>query len=211
MHRCARPGLDVAERRAGLNSPGASRAWPPETHPRADGRHVADAPVCGTTTFGGHRIWVVDATTSNASYQQIPDRHRRSARRQLRHRLRPRRPTRAAFLGGLRHPAAPRSGWSTAGALPTDFALQLFCRNRVEPAERHSACNSAGLTIDGQGGIRLVRGDVGQQREPDRSRPTPGSQASSCSRQRVPGRMDLRARRPGIVRTARPGWHLGRA
>jgi Flp pilus assembly protein TadG len=66
-----------------------------------------------------------------------------------------------SFLGGaLGIQPDPRTGWATAGALPTDFALQLFCRNQVAP--QSGVCvNSASLTIDGQGGIRLIRGDIG--------------------------------------------------
>jgi hypothetical protein len=54
----------------------------------------------------------------------------------------------------------PRIGWATAGSLPTDFALQVFCRNNVAP-ESGVCVNSAGLTIDGQGGVRLIKGDIG--------------------------------------------------
>jgi len=66
-----------------------------------------------------------------------------------------------SFIGGaLGIQPQPRHGWATAGALPTDFALEVFCRNQVAP--QNGVCeNSAGLTIDGQGGIRLLRGDVG--------------------------------------------------
>lgn len=65
-----------------------------------------------------------------------------------------------SFLGGaLGITPDPRTGWSTAGSLPTDFALQTFCRNNISP--QNGVCeNSAGLTIDGQGGIRLIRGDI---------------------------------------------------
>jgi putative Flp pilus-assembly TadE/G-like protein len=66
-----------------------------------------------------------------------------------------------SFVGGaLGIRPQPRHGWATAGALPTDFALEVFCRNNVAP-ESGVCVNSAGLTIDGQGGIRLLRGDVG--------------------------------------------------
>jgi hypothetical protein len=66
-----------------------------------------------------------------------------------------------SFLGGaIGIQPQPRTGWATAGALPTDFALQVFCRNNVAP-ENGVCVNSAGLTIDGQGGIRLLRGDIG--------------------------------------------------
>ncbi len=66
-----------------------------------------------------------------------------------------------SFLGGaLGITPDPRHGWATAGALPTDFALEVFCRNNIAP-ENGVCVNSAALTIDGQGGIRLLRGDIG--------------------------------------------------
>ncbi|HSL97061.1 MAG TPA: Tad domain-containing protein, partial [Candidatus Deferrimicrobiaceae bacterium] len=52
-----------------------------------------------------------------------------------------------------------RHGWATAGTLPTDFALQIFCRTSVDPSCGGSG--QAALVIDGQGGIRLIRGDIG--------------------------------------------------
>lgn len=66
-----------------------------------------------------------------------------------------------SFLGGaLGIAPGPRSGWATAGAIPTGLALQTFCRNQIAP--QGGVCeNSAGVTIDGQGGIRLVKGDIG--------------------------------------------------
>jgi hypothetical protein len=70
------------------------------------------------------------------------------------------RQVRAFFGGAIGINPGPRTGWATAGALPTDFALEVFCRNNVAP-ESGVCVNSAGLTIDGQGGIRLVRGDIG--------------------------------------------------
>lgn len=67
----------------------------------------------------------------------------------------------SSFLGGaLGIDPQDRTGWATAGALPADFALQTFCRNNIAP-ESGVCVNSAGVTIDGQGGIRLLRGDVG--------------------------------------------------
>jgi Flp pilus assembly protein TadG len=66
-----------------------------------------------------------------------------------------------SFVGGaLGIQPQPRHGWATAGALPTDFALEVFCRNSIAPQSGVCA-NSAGLTIDGQGGILLTRGDIG--------------------------------------------------
>ena len=65
-----------------------------------------------------------------------------------------------SFIGGaLGVQPQARHGWATAGALPTDFALETFCRNNISP--QTGVCpNSAGLTIDGQGGITLIRGDI---------------------------------------------------
>ena len=65
-----------------------------------------------------------------------------------------------SFLAGaLGVRPQPRHGWATAGALPTGYALQTFCRNNIAP--QTGVCeNSAGLTIDGQGGIRLLTGDI---------------------------------------------------
>jgi hypothetical protein len=66
-----------------------------------------------------------------------------------------------SFIGGaLGVKAGPRTGWATAGAIPTGLALQTFCRNNIAP--QSGVCeNSAGVTIDGQGGVRLLRGDIG--------------------------------------------------
>ena len=66
-----------------------------------------------------------------------------------------------SFLGGaLGIQPEPRAGWATAGALPIGFALQVFCRDHIAP-EGGACVNSSGLAIDGHGGIRLVRGDIG--------------------------------------------------
>jgi len=66
-----------------------------------------------------------------------------------------------SFLGGaMGIRPGPRTGWATAGALPSGLALETFCRNNIAPMT--GVCeNSAGLTIDGQGGIRLLSGDIG--------------------------------------------------
>jgi hypothetical protein len=66
-----------------------------------------------------------------------------------------------SFLGGvLGVRPGPRAGWATAGALPSGLAMETFCRNNIAP--QSGVCeNSAGLTIDGQGGIRLISGDLG--------------------------------------------------
>ena len=68
-----------------------------------------------------------------------------------------------AFLSGVFGVRPdPRHGWATAGAIPTDFALELFCRDAAEPYQN---CRNDGLSIAGGGsnssGIRLIRGDIG--------------------------------------------------
>src|SRR5690349_14753475 len=52
-----------------------------------------------------------------------------------------------AFLSGaIGIKPSIRTGWATAGALPTDYALEVFCRNQIAP--QSGVCdNSAGLTI----------------------------------------------------------------
>ena len=66
-----------------------------------------------------------------------------------------------SFIGGaIGITPKPRTGWATAGDLPTDFALETFCRNNIAP-ESGVCVNSSGVTIDGQGGIHLLRGDIG--------------------------------------------------
>jgi Putative Flp pilus-assembly TadE/G-like len=70
------------------------------------------------------------------------------------------RPVTAFLSGAIGIRPSIRTGWATAGALPTDYALEVFCRNQIAP--QSGVCdNSAGLTVDGQGGIHLVRGDIG--------------------------------------------------
>lgn len=67
-----------------------------------------------------------------------------------------------SFLGGaLGIRPQPRAGWATAGAIPTDFALEIFCRNHIAP--QSGVCvNSAALTLDGNDVmVRLRRGDIG--------------------------------------------------
>ena len=67
-----------------------------------------------------------------------------------------------SFLGGaIGIQPQPRAGWATAGALPTDFALEVFCRNHIAP--QSGVCvNSAALALDGNGVmVRLRRGDIG--------------------------------------------------
>jgi hypothetical protein len=70
-------------------------------------------------------------------------------------------PTRT-FLGGVFGiNVRDRIGWATAGILPTDFALSVFCRNSVAPESGVCADGGTSLGIDGGGGITLTRGDIG--------------------------------------------------
>ncbi len=106
-----------------------------------------------TQTFRGHTIWVSTPPPTYSAYTNAGGRYSSNFGIMF---VRVDRPTQS-LLGGVfgLHPG-PRTGWATAGALPTDFALQTFCRNGVY----QNCVNSAGLTIDGQGAITLLRGDV---------------------------------------------------
>ena len=70
-------------------------------------------------------------------------------------------PTRAYFAGALGITPGDRTGWATAGILPNDFALEIFCRDGTNPNGSGAACVSKGVGIEGQGGITLIRGDIG--------------------------------------------------
>jgi hypothetical protein len=108
-------------------------------------------------TFHGHTIWVSTPPPTYAAYTNAGGRYASNFGIMF---VRVDRPTQS-LLGGVfgLHPG-PRTGWATAGALPTDFALETFCRNNIAP-ESGVCVNSAGVTVDGQGGIRLLRGDIG--------------------------------------------------
>jgi len=110
-----------------------------------------------TQTFRGHTIWVSTPPPTYPAYANAGGRYSSNFGIMF---VRVDRPTQSLLGGvfGLR--PGPRTGWATAGALPTDFALQTFCRNFFAP-ETGVCVNSAGVTIDGQGGIHLLRGDIG--------------------------------------------------
>jgi Flp pilus assembly protein TadG len=126
---------------------------------------TSDSPANGTTsvtvnatTFAFRdRIWVTTPPPTYAAYTSAGGRFASNfgvtfvrVDRQVR-----------SFIGGaLGIQPQPRAGWATAGALPIGFALETFCRNNIAPQSGVCA-NSSGLTIDGQGGIRLLRGDIG--------------------------------------------------
>jgi len=109
-----------------------------------------------TQTFHGHTIWVSTPPPTYSAYTNAGGRYALNFGIMF---VRVDRPTQS-LLGGVfgLHPG-PRTGWATAGSLPTDYAMQTFCRNNVAP--QSGVCvNSAGVTIDGQGGITLLRGDL---------------------------------------------------
>jgi hypothetical protein len=119
-----------------------------------------DASRCGSaTTFKGYRLWVSTPPPASGEYTGpgIGGRYPLTfgivfVRADI---------AVQSFFGRVfASNPLPRIGWATAGSLPTDFALQVFCRNNVAP-ENGVCVNSAGLTIDGQGGVRLLKGDIG--------------------------------------------------
>ena len=127
----------------------------------------SDTPETGQTTVpstgaplaGGHTIWVTTPPPANSSYQGVGGRYALNYAVVF---VRVDEPTSTYFARALGLVARDRVGWATAGPLPANFALEVFCRNRILP--EHGACGGSGqtsLVIDGQGGIRLVRGDIG--------------------------------------------------
>jgi hypothetical protein len=116
--------------------------------------NTVDAGVTGVTAAMKDRFWVSSPPPSYAAYPGLYDGNHGVVFVRVDRAV-------TSFLGGaLGIQPQARTGWATAGALPTDFALQIFCRNHISP--QSGVCeNSAGLTIDGQGGVTLVKGDVG--------------------------------------------------
>jgi hypothetical protein len=108
---------------------------------------------CGNHPFG-HTLWVSTPPPGTSTYTNLGGRYPRMYGIVF---ARIDEATRS-FLGGV-FGIAPgdRTGWATAGALPSDFALEVFCRIATDPNCNHTD----GLTIHGQGGIRLLRGDIG--------------------------------------------------
>lgn len=118
---------------------------------------TTEVTVGGTTYPFGDRIWVSTPPPTYPAYTQAGGRY---ALNQGVVFVRVDRAVRSFLGGALGIAPDARTGWATAGALPTDLALQTFCRNHIEP--QVGVCeNSAGLTIDGQGSVRLLGGDIG--------------------------------------------------
>ena len=136
------------------------------TDPAIAALSAGDSPAGGQPdgTYGGQAVdfkdavWVATPPPSYAAYQGVGGRYA------LNYGVVFVRVDRVvpSFLGGaIGISPQPRHGWATAGALPTDFALEVFCRNHIAP--QSGVCvNSAGLTLDGGGvTVRLRRGDIG--------------------------------------------------
>lgn len=113
----------------------------------------------GAVTFAGQTVWVSTPPPDAGRYTNYGGRYALNFGVVW---VRIDRPV-TSFLGGaLGIRPQPRTGWATAGSLPTDFALQLFCRDE---APNYVNCKNDGLAIAGSGsgggGIHLIRGDIG--------------------------------------------------
>lgn len=136
---------------------------------------TADTPTAGETSsarassgactseaavsYKGYTIWVATPPPNAARYLNYGGRYSLNFGVVW---VRVDRPVRSFLGGALGIQPDPRTGWATAGSLPTDFALQLFCRDE---APNYVNCKNDGLSIagsgSGSGGIHLVRGDIG--------------------------------------------------
>lgn len=122
---------------------------------------LRDSPVAGDP--GGTRtVWVSVPPPRNANghieYAQVGG---RLAGQQGVVFVRVDQPTRSYFAGALGINPGDRTGWATAGILPNDFALEIFCRDGTDPGGSNRVCDAKGVGIEGQGGITLIRGDIG--------------------------------------------------
>jgi hypothetical protein len=116
---------------------------------------------CAAASFEGHHLWVSTPPPSNVSYQGPGLVNGALAGNYGIVWVRVDRPTQTFLSGIFGITARDRIGWATAGVLPNDFALQIFCRDGANPAGNNSGCVSKGVGIEGGGGIEIVRGDIG--------------------------------------------------
>src|SRR5215208_972168 len=122
---------------------------------------IRDSPGTGDVV-GTRTIWVsVPPPATTPGHQEYRAVGGRLARQEGVVFVRVDEPTRAYFGGAIGIQPGPRTGWATAGILPNDFALEIFCKDRTNPAGPSSSCVSKGVGIEGQGGITLIRGDIG--------------------------------------------------
>ena len=122
---------------------------------------LRDSPNTGDT-YGSRNIWVsVPPPRNTGGHQEYRAVGGRLAGQQGIVFVRVDEMTRAYFAGAMGVQPGPRTGWATAGILPNDFALEIFCKDRTNPAGSNSSCVSKGVGIEGQGGITLIRGDIG--------------------------------------------------
>jgi Putative Flp pilus-assembly TadE/G-like len=123
-----------------------------------DTSRVSPACTVESASFG-HTIWVTTPPPAYAAYTGVGGRYSSNYGVVF---VRVDREVRAFLSGVFGVTPDPRHGWATAGAIPTDFALEIFCRDAAEPYQN---CRNDGLSIAGGGnnasGIRLVRGDIG--------------------------------------------------
>ena len=89
----------------------------------------------GTSTLlaGGHTIWVTTPPPADSSYQGVGGRYTNNYAVVF---VRVDEPTTTYFGRALGLGARDRVGWATAGPLPTDFALEVFCRNNISARAR---------------------------------------------------------------------------
>lgn len=134
--------------------------------PSAGWKNASDAG-CAAASFQAQTIWVDTPPPNNSSYTRVGGAYALSYGIMF---VRVDRPSPSYFSGiinVLPHPSGTafrtrdRTGWATAGVLPTDYALAVFCRNHVAPENGVCAAGGDSLGIEGQGGITLAKGDIG--------------------------------------------------
>jgi Putative Flp pilus-assembly TadE/G-like len=134
------------------NTPGSGGDTP------VGGWKNASAAGCTATSFQGQTIWVDTPPPSNTSYTSLGGGYATAYGVMF---VRVDRPARTYFAGVMGLSARDRTGWATAGVLPTDFALSVYCRNNLAPENGVCAAGGDSIGIDGQGGITLAKGDIG--------------------------------------------------
>lgn len=119
-----------------------------------------NSPTAGDTIGDrfGDKVWVSTPPPASSEYTGVGGLYKSSYGIVF---VRVNRPTRSFFASVFGISVRNRIGWATAGILPTDFALQVFCRNNIAPENGVCADGGTSIGIDGGGGITLARGDIG--------------------------------------------------